>query len=485
VTPSLFDPGLEGVTVAETELSRVDEDGDLLVRGFPVAELAANASFEECCYLLLRGDLPTTDERDRFRDALADQRVIGDEVRAVLRRAAAENRSPMDALRMGLASADLQPGSVDDAPLAAARRAIAVVPTVVATYWRRRRGVESLSPRPDLSHAANYHYLLTGAVPDQPTAEGLETFLTTMAEHGLNTSTFAARVVASTGADPISAATAAVAALKGPRHGGQFARVSDLLRNAHDADAPDAVVREHLREAGTLPGFGHRVYEVRDPRAAVLAATADRLSGSAGEDAFLETARTVETVGRDELAAGADGDRPRPTVDFYAAALLHALDIPAALLPATFAVGRVAGWMAHCLEQADTDHLVRPVARYVGETERSWTPVEERTPTDATLLARHRDSGSLEPVSETLATLSEPARLEVLLALFDAEDPLAYSALKAATSIEDKGRFNYHLRQLRDYFVRDGPDGYALTDAGHTVVHTIVTDDGIVGDLPD
>ena len=477
MTPSLFDPGLEAVTVAETELARVGEDGHLLVRGFPIAELAANASYEEVVFLLFHGRLPGATELDEFRTDLASRRSLSDEVRAVLRRAAAEGRSAMDALRMGLAAADIGNETADHSQVA--RRVVAVVPTVIATYWRAREGLDPVPPRTDLGHAANYLSMLSGEEPSTATVRGIETFLATTAEHGLNTSTFAARVVASTESDLVSAATAAAGALKGPLHGGQLDRTRELVWAAHAADSPATYVRERLRDDDSLPGFGHRVYEVRDPRAAVLAATAERFYEETGEDDFLDTVRTVESVATEALADSHDRHRPQATVDFYAAALLHGLDVPGPLLPATFAVARVGGWMAHCLEQRDDNRLVRPVARYVGATGRTWTPVDERQ-ADSSHLATHTATGTLEPISETLATLSEPARLEILLALVDGDDPLAYSTLKDATSIEDKGRFNYHLRKLRGYFVRNGTEGYVLTDAGRSVVDAIVTDDALL-----
>lgn len=475
--PSLFDPGLEGVTVAETELSHLDESGELVVCGFPIAELAANATYEEAVFLLFHGRLPTADERDRFASDLAAARSITDEVRAVLRRAANEGRDPMDALRMGLAAADL--GTTTDEPLAVARRVVAVVPTVVTTYWAYHEGIESRKPPADCSHAEYFLAALTGEEPSAATVRGFETFLATAVEHGLNTSTFAARVVTSAEADLVSAATAAAGALKGPRHGGRLAAVSELLWAAHESDSTAAYVRDRLAETDSLPGFGHRVYAVRDPRAAVLAATAERFYQQTGEADFLDTVRTVEQVATEVHAAADEPRQPQPTVEFYAAALLHGLDVPDPLLPATFAVSRVGGWMAHCLEQRENNRLVRPVARYVGATDRTWTPVEERTGSAVPSVANRTGADALEPVSETLATLSEPARLEILLAVYDAHEPLSYSALMGATSITDKGRFNYHLRQLRGYFLDDGPDGYSLTDTGKTVVDAIVSDQGL------
>jgi len=285
-----------------------------------------------------------------------------------------------------------------------------------------------------------------------------------MIDHGLNPSTFTARTVVSTEPDLVPAATAAVGTLRGRRHGGNLRRVDDLLRAAHEADDVAALVRERLDATGWLPGFGHRVYDVRDPRAAVLSAALERLPGSTSE-AVRTTARELEAAGTEALR-GRGREGTAPTVEFYAAALLSSVDVPPALFTPTFAVARVAGWMAHCREQLADNTLVRPVARYVGEGGRSWTSVGERPATDSR-------RASVEPVAEALGTLSDPARLEILLALDGAATPVEYSALRAATAIEDKGRFNYHLRQLRGTFVANRAGGYALDEAGQRVVDAV------------
>jgi citrate synthase len=469
VTPSLFDPGLESITVAETELSDVDgELGELVVRGYPIAELAANATYEESAALLLDGSLPPADELREFRSALADSRHLHDAVEALLREAAAEDCDPMDALRMGLAAATLGADATDEA--AVARRLVAVTPTIVAIHWRYRQGEPPVAPDPDLGHAANYRYMLSGERPTEAETRALETFLTTMVDHGLNPSTFTARTVVSTESDLVSAVTAAVGTLKGPRHGGNLRRVFALLERAHEADDVAEVVRERLDAEGWLPGFGHRVYDVRDPRAAVLSAAMERLPGDA--DAFRGTVRALEAAGTDALRGRQPDRPPAPTVEFYAAALLYSVGVPPALFTPSFAVARVAGWVAHAREQLADNTLVRPVARYVGETGRSWTPVDERGG-DAADARR----ATAEPVADALGTLADPARLEILLALADSETPLSYSTLRARTAIEDKGRFNYHLRQLRGSFVTDGDGGYTLDTAGERVVDTLLEGD--------
>jgi citrate synthase len=376
VTPSLFDPGLESITVAETELSDVDgELGELVIRGYPIAELAANASYEESVALLLDGALPPADELAALDSELTATRHIAEPVTALLRAAAAEDCDPMDALRMGIAAATL--GFDATEPAALARRIVAVTPTIVAAYWRYHEGESPVDPDPELGHAANYWYVLHGSRPSEVDTRAVETFLTTMVDHGLNPSTFTARTVVSTESDLVSAATAAVGTLKGPRHGGNLRAVFDLLRAAHESGDVASLVETRLDETDRLPGFGHRIYDVRDPRAAVLSAALERHPGDATDD-FRTTVRELESAGTAALHRQYPDRRAAPTVEFYAATLLYEAGIPPALFTPTFAVGRVAGWMAHCLEQLADNTLVRPVSRYVGEAGRSWTPVGER-----------------------------------------------------------------------------------------------------------
>ncbi len=370
-------PGLEDVTVAETSLSQIDgETGELVVRGIPIGDLARNATYEETVYLLLHGQLPTAEERAALRADLATRREISDEVRAVLRRAAREERPAIDALRMGVAAASLGRDPHDS--MAEARRLIAVFPTIVAAYWRYRQGNEPVAPRDDLRHATNFLYMLTGKDPSPAQVAGLETYLNTVAEHGLNASTFTARVVVSTESDLVSAATAAVGTLKGPLHGGAPGPVLEMLREVSETGDAGGYVQETLANGERLMGFGHRVYRVRDPRAAVLEAAADRVYGDADDADFLETVKEFEDVARDQLAEHVPDRRLETNVEFYTALVLAGIDIPRELFTALFASSRVAGWMAHALEQLEDNRLVRPTARYVGDDQQSWTPIEHR-----------------------------------------------------------------------------------------------------------
>ncbi len=369
--------GLEGVTVAETRLSDIDgEAGDLVVGGFPVADLATNATYEEALFLLYNDRLPTAAELDAFRADLADRRSVADEVRDVLRMAAEAGDPPMDALRAGVAAANLDTGEAN--PEGTARRAVAVLPTIAAAYWRYRQGTAPVEPDGGLRHAANYLYMLTGEEPDEASVRGLETYLNTVIDHGLNASTFAARVVISTESDIVSAVTAAVGALKGPLHGGAPGPVLDMLQEVHDSGDPESYVRTKLDAGERLMGFGHRVYRVRDPRAAVLSGAAERFYDAGGDAAFFETVTAFEEVATDLLAEYKPGRSLETNVEFYTAALLHGVGIPRDLFTPTFAVARVGGWTAHCLEQLQDNRLIRPRARYVGDRDRTWRPLADR-----------------------------------------------------------------------------------------------------------
>ena len=369
--------GLEGVTVAETRLSDIDgETGELVIGGFPVETLATEATFEETVFLLLEDRLPAAEELDAFRADLAGQRELREEAHAVVRRAAADGEPAMDALRMGLAAASLDADTGDYRT--AVKRVVAVIPTVVATYWRYRQGEAPVAPDPELGHAANYLWMLTGEVPDDHEVRGLETYLNTVVDHGLNASTFTARTVVSTESDLVSAATAAVGTLKGPRHGGAPGPVLEMLQEVHESGDPEGYVRETLAAGERLMGFGHRVYRVRDPRADVLSTAAERFYAASGRTAFYDTVERFEDVALGMLAEHKPDRRLATNVEFYTAALLHGVGIPRALFTTTFAVARAGGWMAHGLEQLSDNRLVRPVARYVGETDRSWTALDER-----------------------------------------------------------------------------------------------------------
>ena len=372
-----LNPGLEGIAVAETRLSDIDgENGELTIGGFPVAELAKNATYEESVFLLQNDRLPTAAELETIRTTLATNRQITEEVQSVLHRAAHEGTHPMDALRMGVAAANL--GDMEESGQNDVQRVIAVFPTIVATYWRYRQGAEPVAPTEELRHAANYLYMLTGKDPSAAAVRSLETYLNTVIDHGLNASTFTARTVVSTESDVCSAATAAVGTLKGPLHGGAPGPVLDMLKAVHESGDPEGYVREKLDAGERLMGFGHRVYRVRDPRAAVLSGAAERFYADGGDSEFFETVQEFERIAVELLAEHKTDRRLDTNVEFYTAALLHGVGVPQDLFTTTFAISRVGGWMAHCLEQQKNNRLIRPRGMYVGEADRAWVPVDER-----------------------------------------------------------------------------------------------------------
>jgi citrate synthase len=356
--------GLDNVVAATTRLSQVDgEAGRLTIAGYAVDDLAPHASFEEVAYLLLHGTLPEPEQLLTFTHDLAARRELPHAAMGVLREAASANTPPMDALRMVAPLLSL--GRQED-PLEDAMTAIASFPTIVGAYWRLRNGEQPVAVRADLRHAAHYLHQLFGSEPSAERARGLETYLNTVCDHGLNASTFAARVIVSTRSDVISAITGAVGALKGPLHGGAPGPALDMVFEIGSPDRAEAVIRAKLDRGERLMGFGHRVYRVRDPRADVLGQAAERFFSSGVDRSVYDLARQVEATALRLLRDHKPDRRLDTNVEFYTALLLHGLGLPTELFTPTFAVGRVLGWSAHCLEQLREGRLIRPQSAYTG-----------------------------------------------------------------------------------------------------------------------
>ena len=358
--------GLEGVVAAATRLSHVDgEGGRLTIAGYAVEDLAPHATFEEVAYLLLHDRLPGPAELEEFAHALAELRALSKAAMDVLREAARSKAPPMDALRMAtsLLSLGRAENARDDA-----MTAIASFPTIVGAYWRMRNGDAPVPVRADLGHAAHYLHQVFGTEPSAERTRALETYLNTVCDHGLNASTFAARVIVSTRSDVISAVTGAVGALKGPLHGGAPGPALDMVLEIGQPERAEAVIRAKLDRGERIMGFGHRIYRVRDPRADVLGLAAERFYSSDGDRALYHLARSVETTALRLLREHKPDRRLDTNVEFYTALLLHGLGLPTDLFTPTFAVGRVLGWAAHCLEQLRDGRLVRPQSAYVGPT---------------------------------------------------------------------------------------------------------------------
>ena len=367
----MVDAGLAGVVAAATRLSHVDgERGELILGGFRVGELAPRATFEEVTWLLWHGDLPSARELDAFRASLANERALPDATLALLAGCAAAAIDPMDALRIAAGTVSL----LSDAPPAIVAR----VPTIVAAFARLRRGLDPVPPRADLGHAANFLYMLAGELPDAERTRALETYLNTAIDHGLNASTFTCRVITSTGSDLVSAVVGAIGALKGPLHGGAPGPALDMVFEIGDPSRADAVLRRKLEAGERLMGFGHRVYRVRDPRADVLAAAAERMYSRSGDRRFYALARHVEAEALRLLEEYKPGRRLRTNVEFYTALLLHGLGFDVPLFTPTFAIARVSGWIAHAMEQQRTNRIIRPQSEYVGPRDRTWVPLGER-----------------------------------------------------------------------------------------------------------
>jgi citrate synthase len=284
----------------------------------------------------------------------------------------------MDALRMATASLEL----ADDAPPRRfepeALSVLARMPGIVAAYARLRRGEEPLPPVPGARLAEDFLHRLTGEEPAEAAVRGLETYLATVSDHGANASTFTARVIVSTRSDLISAVVGALGALKGPLHGGAPGPALEMVREIGEADRAEAFLRTKLEAGERLMGFGHRVYKVRDPRAEVLAAAAERLYAEAGDRSLYDLARRVEAVALELLAEYKPGRRLETNVEFYTALLLHGLDLTSDLFTPVFAMGRAAGWIAHCREQTAEGKLIRPRLLYEGAEDRAFIALEDR-----------------------------------------------------------------------------------------------------------
>jgi citrate synthase len=369
--------GLEGVVVAQTRLSRIDgEAGTLVYGGYPIEELAENATFEEVCYLLWHGDLPNRSRLDEMRDRLAGEYTLPDPVMDLIRSSPGDAH-PMAVLRTAVSALGLHdPEAGDrsrDGTLSKAIRLTARLPTITAAIGRAQRGDPPIAPRGDLGIAENLLYMLTGDEPDEAAARTMDVALILHAEHGLNASTFSARVTIATLSDLYSAVTSAIGTLKGPLHGGANERVMAMLRSIGEPEGAAAWIGEALARKEKIMGFGHRVYRAVDPRAPILRGLGEQL----GSSKWFEISDRV----REAMRAAMDerGKKIYANVDFYSASVYDRLGIPTSLFTNIFACARVAGWTAHILEQLDDNRLIRPKAGYVGPERRSAVPIEQRS----------------------------------------------------------------------------------------------------------
>ncbi|WP_380678972.1 citrate synthase [Salinigranum sp. GCM10025319] len=374
--------GLEGVLVAESELSFIDGDeGRLVYRGYTIEDLAEGASYEEVVYLLWHGELPTASELEEFSAAMAAERSLNDDLLRTVESLADADEDPMAALRTVVSqlSADDDEAVFDadavtdrEANIRKATRLTAKIPTAIAAFTRLRNGDDPVEPREDLSHAANFLYMLNDDEPDEVLAEVFDQALVLHADHGLNASTFSASVTASTLSDLYSAVTSAVGTLAGSLHGGANKNVMRMLIEVDESGMdPTEWVKEALDEGRRVAGFGHRVYNVKDPRAKILGEQSESLAEAAGNMKWYDCSVAIEEYMQAEKGLA-------PNVDFYSASTYYQMGIPIDIYTAIFAMSRVAGWTAHVLEQYEDNRLIRPRARYIGPRDLTFVPVDER-----------------------------------------------------------------------------------------------------------
>jgi citrate synthase len=376
--------GLEGVVVAESELSHIDGDaGTLIYRGYDIEDLAAGASYEEVLYLLWHGSLPTREQLEEFSDAMASEHAVDESVIEALRTLAAEDERPMAALRTGVSMLSATDPEADADPRDAevarrkGRRIVARIPTILAAYDRLRRGKEPVEPDESLSYAGNFLYMLTGEQPGDVAEETFDMALTLHADHGFNASTFTAMVIASTFADVYSSVTGGIGALSGPLHGGAN---QDVMEALFDLDESDMTAREwvvDMVERGErVPGWGHRVYSVTDPRAKILRSKLEDLASASGETKWLDYTSTVAEYLTEEQDLPEKGIAPN--VDFYSGSVYYQLGIPIDMYTPIFAMARSGGWLAHVFEYQSDNRLIRPRGRYIGPDSREFLGVDDR-----------------------------------------------------------------------------------------------------------
>jgi citrate synthase len=370
--------GLEDVVAASSAICYLDGDrGVLAYYGYDIHDLARGASFEEVCYLLWHGRLPSRAEVGDLQSQLAAARALSEPILRLMKQLPGSDG--MDMLRtLTSALGQYDPEAGDNSPAANYRRAVrltAQLGSIVATYGRMHAGGGPIQPDPALGHAANFLYMLTGSRPDALSIRAFDIALVLHADHELNASTFVARVAAATLTDLYSAIVGGIGALKGPLHGGANADVMRLLIEIGPEAAPERVdeaIRAKLARKIKIPGFGHRVYHTEDPRATHLRRMSKELGERAGNTRWFEMSQRIEALVKGEKKLNAN-------VDFYSASTYYTLGIPIDLFTPIFAVSRVAGWTAHCLEQYANNRLIRPRTEYIGPPyPQTFVPLDQR-----------------------------------------------------------------------------------------------------------
>ncbi len=367
--------GLEGVAAADSAICKIDgKVGELRYRGYLITELAEHASFLETTLLLLNGELPTRAELEQLQVETRAGRGLPRLAKDVLRLLSTA-QAPMGCLRTvvsALSGTDV-PSDADD--LETNRRRgiglVAKLPTILAGYSRLRAGRDPIEPRDDLSHSANFLYMLTGEVPNPEEEHMMDVCLVLHAEHGFNASTFAGRVTAATLSDMYSAITSAIGALKGPLHGGANTAVMNMLVEIDSVDKVEAHIDAMLARREKIMGFGHRVYKAVDPRALILKEFSRRLASAKGDPKWFEMSEKIEELMK--ARKGIDMN-----VDFYSASTYSYMGIEPDLFTGIFAISRISGWVAHVLEQYTNNRLIRPRSNYIGYGPRQFVSIDKR-----------------------------------------------------------------------------------------------------------
>ena len=370
-------PGLEGVPIAESSVSFVDgQAGRLEYRGISVEELAESSTFEETSYLLLYGKLPTQSELGEFDHLLRTHRRLKYRIVDLIK-CLPETGHPMDALQAAIAAIGMfypQRHNLDGpAKRLACSRLISKTPSVVAAFERLRRGDEHIVPRDDLTLSGNFLYMMTGKDPDPDHEHILDVALILHADHTMNASTFAGRVVGSTLADPYCVVSSALGALSGPLHGGANETAMELFQQIGKPESARPVVEDMIAKKVKIPGFGHRVYKTLDPRARILQRYAEQLSARSGKPTY-EIAVEVEKIAVEHYG----GKGIWPNVDFYSGIVYTELGIPKDCFTPIFAMARVSGWLSHWLEQLEGNRIFRPTQRYNGRNNQPYLVMERR-----------------------------------------------------------------------------------------------------------
>ncbi len=373
-------PGLAGVPAARSSICLIDGSvGKLQYRGYPIEVLAEQCSYEEVAYLLVFGRLPTTQQLEQFRNQMIAERGLKFRIIDLLK-TLPESGEPMDALTAAVAAMGMfyKGDHISDPEFLrlSVIRLLAKVPTIVAAWDRIRRGDDPIKPSTELSHAANFLYMLEGKVPTRLAEKVFDVALILHAEHSMNASTFTARVTGSTLTDPYAVVASAIGSLAGPLHGGANEQVLTSLDAISDP-SPNGVRRwaeDRLARKEKIMGFGHRVYKVKDPRATILQGLATQLFAKFGSTPDYDVAVELER----QMAELVGGKGIYPNVDFYSGIVYQKLGIPTDLFTPIFAISREARWIAHLLEQLEGNRIFRPSQIWVGEADRAFVPIDDR-----------------------------------------------------------------------------------------------------------